>query len=830
MTQVWHIFIYLMIGLYPIQAAGVSELILNASGEQQNHTPTSSKTTASSSTTTPTSTIPTPSETYDITFTPNTAGQTFRLALDTKYNPGMTIIPFDEGVYVIMDRKYKIHMPPLSAYNGVIAHIDTLDDPKVLILKFTLHPFIYVHLEKIDNRLYLTFFYRDAGSPYGQTPTPSLLTFEEKTWPTSAITQTGKGTFAFITIDNTPYYVYMTVNPDGGLQQFYKTPYYSIAQTSQGVAVRYFSPHIEFRGYPNHLIIHHPIKASFPPLLKSQFEKGRFNTLFDTHPDRNLYEENRTYDAISNTLTSTSPLMIAMQRAWLNLTQGFGQEAKIILENCAHTYPRITTEPLYKAYLGMAYFQSQHYEQALTHWQTVPDTLEIIIWKKLAESALGRFNGIDQIIFKISKLIEHYPPKLRKIFIKQSLRTFENLHYHGAILDMIDHHPHPHSRTLTNLYTLYKAKVSFEKKEYYEADRLLDDITIKGLKDQISSEFLAEYTHLKNKTKFNIQQLSITDTITACTNARLMWRGTGLEYQIMLESIRLLEREKRFGEAFPLLRDVKRLFPIRASIELVDLMIQRFYVQYFKTAQNISPLKIIKTYTDYIDFMPDGKDGEDIIHMVTDQFLRLDLLNEAAELLTRTIANKPATPEKIDIIFKIADLHMHNHKYDAVSATLDMIPSEIATLTHKTKATTMRAQALLNENKITEALSLLETSTQPDHVLMAVRIYCQQKRLDIAADKLLGLLYALDHKKEKDRVIHVLNELAIVYYKDNQTDKREALGKKYTEIMKGQANFIFLTRIDNQTITNRAEAEAMLNSTHDVTDFVTKTLDTTKPN
>jgi hypothetical protein len=130
----------------------------------------------------------------------------------------------------------------------------------------------------------------------------------------------------------------------------------------------------------------------------------------------------------------------------------------------------------------------------------------------------------------------------------------------------------------------------------------------------------------------------------------------------------------------------------------------------------------------------------------------------------------------------------------------------------------------LTDNKSTDALALLDVSTHPDHIVLAAKIYSGQKRWDIAADKLLSLLYTLDHKVEKDRIIRVLNDLAIVYYMNSQTNKLEELRRKHADIMKGQLNFEFLTRPQGKQAANREEAEQVLKDTIDVTDFISRTV------
>jgi hypothetical protein len=773
-------------------------------------------------------TQPVSTTTADIVFIPDTHEKTFRLQLQAKIPPALAIISTHDGFFLIMDKKYSFQLPDLTQNIAFINGITPIKDPKFLILKFTLSPYIYVTFEQKEKKSYLTFFYRDSASAYIQSPSPALLTLDEKTWPTIHVKPIpSNSSVAHITLNNNTYYVLMTPAPDGGYQHYYKTPYYQTVTTQQGFAIQNFSNKTQFSTKDKLLQISHPVTTS---PLKSAENASHFQNIFDVNPNRNLSQERSSLMIEKNKLTSPYSLNKLLQWAWINLALNLGQEAKTYLQTAAIHYPKAIHTPLHKALLGMAHFLNHEYKDALDCWKTLPDTFEIIVWKKLAECALGHYDGIDQFIFKINFILEDYPTKLKEALIQHSLKTAENLHNFNAINLLLGPNKSHSSLSMKWINNLYQAKILHEKKDFKRSRKLLKEMHLEENPDQIPVEIASETEFLSILNDLKLNKQNTNEAIRILNDLRLEWRGGSLEYRISQEVINLLVSEKRYADILILLRELKRLFPDRSGVELLNTRMQDFYVKYFQNIQNISPLKIIKTYKDFIDFIPENIQGENIVKIATEQFEKIDLLDEAAELLSRSQSRKPDSSEKVDVLFKIIDIHLSNKKYDEVLAILSTFPQEIATFEQKSKLIMFHTHALLGKKKTAEALVLLNSSTDPKHALFAATIYCQSKQWQKAADKLNSIIPRVDPKKEMHFLTEVINELAIVYFMDNQSEKLNELKKNYEKLMKDQKSFEFLTRTQNHSIKQRSEADAALLEAKYTEDYIKEILEPSQKN
>ncbi|MES2607294.1 MAG: hypothetical protein V4544_00955 [Pseudomonadota bacterium] len=766
---------------------------------------------------------PTAIKTPDIILAPDMQGKTFRLHIKTKLSPAFAIIAANNGFFLIMDKKYSFQLPDLTQNISFIKDITAIDDPKVLIFRFTLEPHIYTNLENKEKNIYLNFFYQDVASTFVQTPTPALLSLEEKQWPNIIMKPlVSGGSEAFVMLDNDTYYVYMTTKPDGGYQHLYQTPYFKTVLTQQGFAVQNLSNKTQFVLKDNQLHISHPITAV---ALAPPTNARHYQNIFDVHPKRNLTQERLGLMNEKNELNPPYTLEKQLQWAWISIALNLGQDAKIYLKTAAIQYPKAVYHPLYKALLGMAHFLNQEYKDALNCWQTLPNTLEIAVWKQLAASALGQCKGINQLIFNIGPILEHYPTSLHEVLIQHSLKIAESLHNFSAVYLLLGAEKNDNSLSLKWIKDLYQAKTLYEKKEFKSSNKLLKEMHLENYPDKTPMELLVETEFLNVLNNLKLKEQSLKEAIQKLYDLRFKWRGGSLEYRISQKLVHLLEIEKRYSDSLAQLSELKRLFPNRSGVELIDFNIKHFYTKYFQNINGLSPLKIIKTYGEYLEFIPEGKAGDDIIKVVVEQYEKIDLLDEAAELLSRNLENKHDSPEKIEVIFKIIDIHMHNQKYDAALAVINTFPQEIATIEQKSKLIIRQAHALLGDKKTAEALTLLNASTAREHGILAAKIYAQNKKWHDAAEKLSSTQYLIDAKKNPKQLITLLNDLAIMYSMDNQIKKLRELGSTYKELMKDQKSFQFFTRSTNNQLRQRDEAEMALADITNISSYIKRELE-----
>jgi hypothetical protein len=249
--------------------------------------------------------------------------------------------------------------------------------------------------------------------------------------------------------------------------------------------------------------------------------------------------------------------------------------------------------------------------------------------------------------------------------------------------------------------------------------------------------------------------------------------------------------------------------------------------------------------------VPEGVDGHSIIDFVAKQFENIGLLEDAAELLNRTLVDIGPGPAKTNRILDIANFYYQHKKFDSVGPLLDSIPLESVSLERKTEILSLKAKALFASDKAAQASALIESSTDPYQIVFLSTIHIERKLWKKVIDQLSSLLYRLDPKKEEDKKILVplLNNLALAYVMDQTPDKDKANDKskdkktpsvapapavpsafihqdklddlrvKYGALMKGQTKFEFYTRPVHTDMQNLAGAKDILADSDTVIKF-----------
>jgi hypothetical protein len=334
---------------------------------------------------------------------PNTASKTFQLLFKTDEIIALSVFHGQDALYVVCDKKYTIVLPD-APFEALYSSIDVIDNQKVSVIKITLNPFITVGIERVNGSLALEFLYRDSSSYAFLLPTPSLMTVEQREWPETLVKPVSSdGNEVFLSLDGILYYVYMTTSPDGGNKLFYRNTFYEIIPTVQGVVVRYFSGQTIFKNSLNQLIIQHKVN---PTDLKGSTDPGTFQNLFDCAEERDLQKELARLNEKMAPPSSRESIPLNLQKVWLHLSLKQGHEARGMLDMLAVNNPSVIYHPLFRAYLGMAFFLESNYEKALEQWRLLPDTCETITWKGLAEAAQGDFSRPENYIITLIKTLQ----------------------------------------------------------------------------------------------------------------------------------------------------------------------------------------------------------------------------------------------------------------------------------------------------------------------------------------------------------------------------------------------------------------------------------------
>lgn len=221
------------------------------------------------------------------------------------------------------------------------------------------------------------------------------------------------------------------------------------------------------------------------------------------------------------------------------------------------------------------------------------------------------------------------------------------------------------------------------------------------------------------------------------------WRGDELELNILkrIGDLQIASGEMR--EGLKTFKEIVMTFP-KAQIardtarEMNDIFNQLFLEG---GAEELPPIKALALYYEYRELTPLGDKGDQMIRNLADRLIKVDLLEQAAQLLDHQVNFRLKGAQKSVTGAKLAVVHLWNgnpkESIDILSRTRwRALPDKV-----KNERRYIQARASMELDKFEDALSLLEGDTSETADLLRSDIYWKSKnwaRATSALEKLLN--------------------------------------------------------------------------------------------
>lgn len=707
-----------------------------------------------------------PLDSNTIRLIPNHEGNTFRLELKAQSFPNVAIMKHSNGVYVIFDQAYNAEMIDLPGMQKIVDHVEVITNPTNLILKLYLAPFVITRLTEDKNRYFLQFYH---SSPLylnnGIIASQSQASIGRQTWPSIAISGISSGVGQNIRINNQDYYVLMSKVPDSGFQKYYSMDSFDIIPTHQGLAFQIYNNNITFNPVSTEISITPPLEDN---IVISDKIEGIYGNLFDIDPKIKIRDEYQKLNEELNKLSLPYPINSTLRAAWYCVQLDLGYEALGLLKNSLDTYPSLNAQPLFLGVMGMAYFLTREYNLAVETWDKMPLTAEFQIWKTIAKGFLGNTDALLDATQKAPQFLGSYGQKLREALIKILLLACRIIDDGDTVQYISENINYGTSYYMNALLSMHLSTVYYNRKNYIATEQMLQKMELKNFREQPEMFLESHYNYYSVNIELYKKALTNAQAMEKFEKMRFYWRDDLLEYRILCQMIQIQKEANAYVSALNLMKTLKSLYPLQATLELIDNQIQSTFYQYSKNYDKKSPMDVINTYSDFTNYIYEGDKGHEMIANISQAFYSMGLIDDTAEILSRSLHDMQEGEKKNKRIFDICDLYIQNKKYDSAIALLESIPLENTPMDQQNTILTLKSKAYFEIGKMNKVVEILKNSTNPNHILFLCEAYIEDKKWTSIIEVLESLLLRLDEKVESDRVIlkSLLNQLAFALVMD----------------------------------------------------------------
>ncbi len=220
------------------------------------------------------------------------------------------------------------------------------------------------------------------------------------------------------------------------------------------------------------------------------------------------------------------------------------------------------------------------------------------------------------------------------------------------------------------------------------------------------------------------------------------WRGDEIELRTLRFLAGLLADGGQYRDAFQSMRSALMVAPNSETTRLLqDEMGQRFLALYLDDADKaLQPVEALALYYDFRELVPIGRRGDEVVRKLADRLVAVDLLPQAAELLSYQVDNRLKGAARAQIAADLAVVHLLDRKPDKALAVLNKTRQSQLPLSLERQRRLVEVRAMADSGRFETALELLSSLTGNDALRLKADILWKAKRWREAGERLEVML------------------------------------------------------------------------------------------
>ncbi len=290
------------------------------------------------------------------------------------------------------------------------------------------------------------------------------------------------------------------------------------------------------------------------------------------------------------------------------------------------------------------------------------------LWQGLAAYRREKMERAETQFDRSKGVLEEYPPAWRKRFALSAANALLDLNKVDAAREYLAVIPTPKSGRLESPeLQLAHARALEAEGNSDAAIELYQEAT---LSSHLPSSVRAQFHSTRLLTK--IESITKDEAIDRLDGLRFQWRGDALELAILSELGNLMIEQDRYRDGLAVLRTAVMHYPDeKRARSVTDDMADAFAKLYLEgEADNLPPIQALALFYDYRELTPIGRRGDDMIRRLADRLSDVDLLEQAADLLSHQVENRLHGVAKAQVAARLAMVYLLDRKPEAALATI----------------------------------------------------------------------------------------------------------------------------------------------------------------
>ena len=380
-----------------------------------------------------------------------------------------------------------------------------------------------------------------------------------------------------------------------------------------------------------------------------------------------------------------------MQLARFQLASGNAAETKAILEVAAKDSPGLADDPDVKLMRGSAFVMLRQFDEAarMLGSGSVSVNGEAALWLMIAQAGRGNIGLARDAYRRGEPVLDAMPPDLQRLF-RQTM-----------------------------------AEIAIAARDFATAATQIDALDTLGMAEgwaqrevmrgQIAEGFDQPGLALEayRRAMDSDDEIARTAAIKDLERLTSYWGGDKTEASALARLAMMYKGEQRWRDAFSAMRTAAQHHPKEESTRMLqDEMAVDFARLFLGEGGEIAPptLESVALFYDFKELTPPGRKGDELIRKLADRLVEVDLLTQAADLLTYQVRNRLQGPAKAQVTAHVAAIELMDRK-----------PGKALNVLHETRFAGLPAD-LVRSRLILESRALSELQ-RPDLALEMIAAY-----------------------------------------------------------------------------------------------------------
>lgn len=417
------------------------------------------------------------------------------------------------------------------------------------------------------------------------------------------------------------------------------------------------------------------------------------------------------------------------------LAHMLASEATAILTLAGQNTPALIKTPTYNALMGIAQTMMWRPADALKYFSMpgLAQGREIELWRGLLEASKGNWSEAKRLIEAGEHLLWAYPSELRARFISAGARSALEINDLGAanhflaVMEDVESSKHIEAEI-----ALLRGRYLVALGQTTAGLALFDAAVDSGVRPvEVEARFQ------KLALMQDSGSIETVPLIAQLENLSMSWRGGSFELKTLQRLSDLYAEEDRFRDLFEVMKTASRLsFDSDVTRQIQDKIAVSFRELFLGDhADVLSPIEALSLFYDHRVLTPVGRQGDELIRRLAERLIDVDLLDQAAELLSHQVDNRLTGSARAQVAAQLALVHLMNR--NPVDAVKVLNRTQIAGIPNKVQRqrNILKARALADAGRMELALDILDTMIGDDIEVQKADILWQAKAWQEAAEQ-----------------------------------------------------------------------------------------------